>query len=126
MKFLLIILSVIFISCTDMSKNQKQVANQDLIGKTIEYRYGEAVYHVTLDTDSTMHWEAIAGDEKGAFEKESYFMEPVGCNKIFISWDEASGVGVSQILDFNEGKVYNHLLKDRQVQNGYGKIRILH
>jgi len=34
---------------------------EDLIAKTIEYRYGESVYPVTIDSDSTLHWEAIAG-----------------------------------------------------------------
>lgn len=125
MKFALIIISVLLLSCTENKKIQTEISTNDLIGKTIEYKYGEAIYHVTLDTDSTMHWEAMAGDEKGTSEKESYFMEPIGCNKIFISWDEASGIGVSQVLDFNEGKVYNHLLQDRKLQNGYGEIRIL-
>ena len=46
-------------------------------------------------------------------------------NKIFISWGEANGIGVSQILDFNGGKVYNHLLQDRKLENGHGTIRIL-
>lgn len=117
---------MILIACkTPNTREFKHILPKDLIGKTIEYTYGESVYHVTLDTDSTMHWEAVAGDEKGAREKETYFMESVGDNKIFISWDEANGTGVSQILDFNEGKVYNHLLQDRKLQNGHGTIRIL-
>ena len=41
-----------------------------------------------------MHWEAMTGDEKGTQEKETYFMESVGDNKIFISWGEANGIGV--------------------------------
>jgi hypothetical protein len=72
-----------------------------------------------------MHWKAMAGDEKGAYENEVYFMESIGENKIFITWDEANGIGVAQVLDFNEGKVYNHLLQDRKLRNGFGEIRIL-
>ncbi|MBM3177714.1 MAG: hypothetical protein FJZ78_06870 [Bacteroidetes bacterium] len=125
MKYLLWVV-VIFSSCSEAGKKiETEILPEDLIGKTIEYRYGESVYHVTLDTDSTMHWEAMAGDEKGAFERETYFMEAIGDQKVFITWDEANGIGVSQVLDFKQGKVYNHLLQDRKLRNGHGAIRVL-
>ncbi|MFM8588318.1 MAG: MoaF-related domain-containing protein [Bacteroidota bacterium] len=123
MKYLSLLL--LFIGCKSPGSKQVNVNPKDLIGKTIEYRYGESIYHVTFDSDSTMHWKAMAGDEKGAYENEVYFMESIGENKIFITWDEANGIGVAQVLDFNEGKVYNHLLQDRKLRNGYGEIRIL-
>jgi len=118
--------AAIFLACNNPKDGEfKNVLPKDLVGKTIEYTYGESIYKVTIDTDSTMHWEAMTGDEKGTQEKETYFMESVGNNKIFISWGEANGIGVSQILDFNGGKVYNHLLQDRKLENGHGTIRIL-
>lgn len=123
MKYLPLIL--IFLACKQPQTNAKNLLPKDLIGKTLEYKYGESVYHVTFDTDSTMHWQAMAGDEKGAFENETYFMESIGENKLFITWDEANGIGVAQVLDFNKGKVYNHLLQDRALSNGYGRIRLL-
>lgn len=98
---------------------------EDLVGKTIEYRYGEDIYHVTLDTDSTMHWEAMAGAEKGIKENETYFMESIDDNKMFITWDEANGIGVAQVLDFEKGVVYNHLLINRKLRNGRGEISVL-
>ena len=123
MKYLPLLL--LFFGCKSPDIKQVNVNPKDLIGKTIEYTYGESVYHVVFDTDSTMHWQAMAGDEKGAYENEVYFMESIGDNKLFITWDEANGIGVAQVLDFNQGKVYNHLLQDRKLRNGYGKIRIL-
>ena len=123
---LLFIPAICFAQEYNKADNKKQnVLPKDLIGKTIEYTYGKSVYHVTFDTDSTMHWQAMAGDEKGVYENETYFMESIGENKIFITWDEANGIGVAQVLDFNLGKVYNHLLNDRKLSNGYGIIRIL-
>jgi len=123
MKYLSLLL--LFIGCKSPDSKQVNVTPKVLIGKTIEYIYGESVYHLTFDTDSTMHWKAMAGDEKGAYENEVYFMESIGENKIFITWDEANGIGVAQVLDFNQGKVYNHLLQDRKLRNEYGRIRIL-
>ena len=98
---------------------------EDLVGQTIEYRYGESIYHVTLDTDSTMHWEAMAGDEKGVKENETYFMESIDDSKMFITWGEANGIGVAQVLDLEKGVVYNHLLRGRALSNGLGEISVL-
>jgi len=98
---------------------------KDLIGKTIEYRYGESVYHVTIETDSTMHWEAMAGDEKGTLENETYVIASVDDSKLFITWGEENGIGVAQVLDFKKGMVYNHLLRGRAVSAGTGEIKIL-
>lgn len=95
-----------------------------LVGKTIEYRYGESVYHVTFETDSTMHWEAIAGEESGVKENETYVAEWIDSQRLFITWGEANGIGVSQILDFEKGKVHNHLLRNRNASIGDGRIRI--
>ena len=96
-----------------------------IVGKTIEYRYGESVYHVMVDTDSTMHWEAMAGDEKGVKANENYKMHRLDPETIFITWGEENGIGVSQVLDFKNGIVYNHLLRDRDISIGKGEIKIL-
>ena len=130
--FTLIGCIAILAGCTNSVKETKkentnlQVASaSDLIGKTIEYRYGESVYHVTLDTESTLHWEAMAGEEKGAFEKETYVAEFIEPNIFFISWGEADGINVSQILDFNKGIVYNHLIRNREASMMQGEIKLI-
>jgi len=101
------------------------ITPEDLVGKTIEYRYGESVYHVTIDSDSTMHWEAMAGDEKGTLENETYVIASIDDSKLFITWGEENGIGVAQVLDFKKGIVYNHLLRGRAVSAGEGEIKIL-
>lgn len=105
--------------------NPQLTSPSALLGKTIEYRYGESIYHLTLNTDSTLHWEAMKGDEKGAFESETYVAELIESNILFISWGEANGINVSQVLDFNKGIVYNHLTRNREASMGQGEIRII-
>ncbi len=97
----------------------------DIIGKTIEYKYGESIYHVTIDSETDLHWEAMEGGETGAIGVEKYVMDQLPNGEVFISWAEENGIGVSQILDFKNGKVYNHLLKERVASTGPGEIRIL-
>ena len=132
MKELLLILSLAFlISCqnNDINKEpeEKEESNTEIeiIGKTIEYKYGESIYHLTIDTDSTLHWMGMTGDEKGHGGNEQYIMDRLPNGEIFITWGEENGTGVSQVLDFKNSKVYNHLSWDREVATGSGKIRIL-
>jgi phenolic acid decarboxylase len=121
MKFSFVLVSILFTSCS----TPKPAQPISLVGKTIEYRYDESVYHVTIDTDSTLHWEAVAGDEKGVKANETYVAEFVAPQKYFITWGEENGIGVSQILDFEKGKVYNHLLRGRDASKGDGEIMII-
>jgi len=107
-----------------ISKNEMEKPLH-LVGKTIEYRYGESIYHVTIDTETELHWEAMTGDEKGMKEDETYKLHRLDGQTIFITWGEANGIGVSQILDFKKGIVYNHLLRGRKVSIETGEIRIL-
>ncbi len=97
----------------------------ELIHRTLEYQYDENVYHLTFDTDSTLHWQAMKGSETGLKGNEVYIAEWISDDKLFITWGEESGTGVSQVLDFKKGKVYNHLLFDRELYAGQGTIKIV-
>ena len=115
-------------SCTSQTENaqiKQEKSIVDINGKTIEYRYGESIYHLTVDTDSTLHWEAMSGGEKGVTGDEKYIMDRLPNGEIFITWGEENGTGVSQVLDFENGKVFNHLSWDRRVATGLGEIKIL-
>lgn len=81
MKSSFLLACIIMLSCA--APKPKQPIS--LVGKTIEYRYGESVYHVTIDTDSTLHWEAVAGDEKGVKANETYVAEFVAPQQYFIA-----------------------------------------
>jgi hypothetical protein len=107
------------------SENFKFKSIDELVGKTIAYQYGESIYHVTFDSDTALHWEAVAGDEKGALEHETYVAEFIEPDLMFISWGEANGINVSQVLDFKHGKVYNHLVNNRKASGGDGVISIV-
>ena len=112
-------------TCSAPNEGRVPQHMRELIGKTIAYQYGESVYHVTFDTDSTLHWEAMKGDEKGAFENETYVAEFVAPGMLFITWGEENGIGVSQVLNFAEGQVHNHLLRGREASLGEGEIEII-
>jgi hypothetical protein len=67
----------------------------------------------------------MEGAEKGIKENETYIIESIDDSRMFITWSEANGIGVAQILDFEKGIVYNHLLKGRNVSMNKGDITLL-
>lgn len=109
----------------DQTSHETSVTPSDLIGHSLQYTYGESIYHVTFDNDKEMHWEAMSGEEKGTKEEETYEIEVIRDNILFITWGEANGIGVSQILDFDRGIVHNHLLRGRDISIGQGNIELL-
>ncbi len=116
-------------ACKEHSNENKTKLGESIdinkiTGKTIEYKYGDDIYLVKIDTDSTLHWWANSGSEKGIKAIEKYKSEMID-NKVFITWEEANGIGVSQILDFKNGIVHNHILNNRNISIGQGAIRLL-
>ena len=118
-------ITIIMIASACNQSTGLKIAPKDLIGKTIEYTYGESIYHVTLDSDTQLHWEAMTGEEKGIRAEETYVIESISDATLFISWGEENGIGVSQLLDFKNDQVHNHLIKGRKASLSSGKIRIL-
>lgn len=120
----------LFSSCaepTHSHTNDKKHMEEktEINGRTIEYKYGESIYHLKVTSDSTLSWEAMSGEEKGVTGEETYILDVLETGQIFITWGEENGIGVSQILDFKKGKVYNHLLRGRKADKGYGEIKFL-
>lgn len=126
----IIFISLLYLIACKQQNNEDNIQKSDdlniniLVGKTIEYKYVEDIYLVKIDTDSTLHWWANSGAEKGIKAFEKYKSEMID-NKLFISWEEENGIGVSQILDFEKGIVHNHILKDRNINIGKGTIKLL-
>ena len=82
---------------------------EKLKGKKVDVNY-ETGYHFVIEylSDNELEWEALADAAEGAPKKEkepfSYYEIREGLYNI--NWIEESGLVVSQIADFTEGKVY--------------------
>ena len=96
-----------------------------VIGKTIEYRYGESIYHLTVDNDTQLHWECVQGEEKGVTGDEVYKLHRINDQTLFLFWIEENDLGVSQVLDFENGKVFTFLKRGEDVGKAEGNIRLI-
>lgn len=99
-----------------------------LNGKKMDVNY-ETGYHFQIEflDDHTIRWYALSKRAEGAPSQEE---EPVSVMEIsegvyFLNWIEETGLVVSQIDDFNQGKVFAYMTWPDE--NGRGKrAELLH
>jgi len=91
-------------------------------GETYVYDYGDARYEVKILTDSTLNWQCVFGEEKGRQETDRFHQKELEGNTMFITWAEADGIGVSQLVDFNKNTVKSYLLIDKKIELAEAKI----
>lgn len=132
--FLIMVVPLVPSSCTEKQKidetkeltdkTNNTVNIRDLIGSTYEWKYQEYTYHITLTSDSTVHWKLIKGDYPGPTEEtDQYVYSQLDKNKIFISWIEKSGLGVYAVLDFETMNLFTHGSQDGHLYVNPGKIK---
>lgn len=70
------------------------------------YAYeGGVSYEVRFDSDTALHWHCVAGDEKGREANETYDRVPLRDAQHLVSWTEADGLAVTQVVDYAAGQV---------------------
>lgn len=78
-------------------------------GKRVDVNY-ETGYHfvITYLSDQELQWDALAKTAEGApkQEHEPYSSYELAEGLYMINWIEESGLVVSQVADFNHGKVW--------------------
>jgi phenolic acid decarboxylase len=76
-----------------------------LIGRRLLLTYDNHLEITGLYRDGAMDWEGMTGPAKGMTGTEKTHAREVAPGVFFVSWLEASGTTVSQILDLNAMKV---------------------
>lgn len=83
-----------------------------LNGRKMDVNY-ETGYHFQIEflDEHTLRWHALAKVAEGApsEEDEPYSVKEISEGVYFLNWIEGSGLVVSQIDDFNQGKVFAYM-----------------
>lgn len=97
-------------------------------GKTVDVNY-ETGYHFEIQylSETELQWKALAKTAEGApaIEKEPYSSYEIGNGVYMVNWIEESGLVVSQIADFRNGKVYAFMTWPDQTARG-NRAELLH
>lgn len=87
------------------------MSKQQHLGSFVyHYNGGETEYAVRFDSDSALHWECITGEEKGRSANEIVTRLVVRPDVHFLSWTEADGLVVTQVVDFTAMTVHAILI----------------
>lgn len=105
MRKLLLVLTIFFMAPHAFAADEEAVQ----IGKTYLFDYGDTAYEITLETDKDLHWKLIKGDYPGPQEDlEQYYLSEITNGIVLISWVEANGLGLYNVLDLKTGRLTTH------------------
>lgn len=75
------------------------------LGK-FRYAYeGGVVYEVEVERDDALHWRCAEGEDKGREARETVDRVPLHTHQHLLSWTEADGLAVVQVVDYDAGRV---------------------
>lgn len=97
----------------------------NLVGKKLEYNYGSYIYHLHFKTEDKLHWKCVEGDEKGKEADETYATQRLNNHTFFVSWIEADGLGVSQVINLKDHTINCYLKIDKDIVPLSGTIKEL-
>ena len=104
---------------------------EDLIGKTFDIEYlsehSKDTYRFIIPNNDTkkIKWERIKGTDVGKGDTEDYVITQLTDEKLLITWIEADGLGLSNVLDFTAGTCLTHGNNGRSVWKHTGKLTLV-
>ena len=102
---------------------------EKLIGRTFDIAYvsehSQDTYQIQIKDDKKLTWKRIKGtDGVGKGDEEDYIMTQITNDKLLITWVEADGLGLSNILDFQQGTCLTHGNNGRNVWKHTGVLTL--
>lgn len=123
----LLVLSLLSLGCSQQGQTaspaSEAIASTDslegrqvLIGKTLLLDYGTMKAEVRYDS---VYWRTMTpeGQQTGQ-DREIPSYEALGGDRFFVTWQEADGTAVTQIVDLREGTVMASVLDPAKAKSG--------
>ena len=85
-------------------------AAEPYLGRFLYQYEGGDIYRITVPDDTHMTWECVACPEPGTRAQETPDRFRIAEGIYFVSWLEASGVSVTQVVDLNAMKVWSTVI----------------
>jgi ketosteroid isomerase-like protein len=93
------------------------------VGRTFRFDYGDLVIKVEYLSDRRLRWEQVKGPEAGRKGEEQYAFDAIRPGVYFIWWQEKDTSAVSQVADFERGRVHTTWISpDRELAAFDGTI----
>ncbi len=94
-----------------------------MVGSTYLFDCGDSAYEITIESGTELHWKLFKGDYPGPQEdQETYYKSKIADGIVLMSWIEASGLGVYNVLNFNNSTVTTHAREGDTTHINKGKV----
>ena len=81
----------------------------DLLGTTYLWEYPDLAYEITFNSETEVFWKLSRGKFPGPTEgTDKIIHSQLRDGLLFVSWTEASGLGLYDILDFRTNQLITH------------------
>ena len=97
----------------------------EIIGRTFLFEYEAESYRIEVLDGTTVQWTQTKGPEEGKTDIERYILSRLGDRSVAITWIEADGLGLTNILDFEKLSVTTHANVGRDVFENAGKLVVV-
>ena len=97
-----------------------------LVGRTFDFNYADFAYAITFVSDEELHWKLTRGEYAGPSSgTDRYYASEIADGIVFVSWVEASGLSLSNVIDFRTRALTTHARDGDTTYINKGTIREL-
>ncbi len=93
------------------------------VGHQFEFIYDSETYLVEILDLETLRWTRTHGDSVGATDVERYVWSSVDEDRWLVTWIEATGLGLSSLVDVANRRLITHGNSGRAVFTNTGEVR---
>lgn len=93
-----------------------------LTHQNFRFTYRTETYRIDVLNDTRLRWTCEAGDNTGNSDEETYIASFPRPGQEMLTWVEADGLALSNLLDWSEGRVTTHSKMGREIFENPGKL----
>ena len=97
------------------------MTREGFLGTNFRFIYSDETYRINILSDTSLHWTREVGDNVGQSDEESYVLDVLSEDLIMLSWVEADGLGLSNVMNLSDGNLVTHANHGRDVFQNRGQ-----
>jgi len=98
-----------------------KVMHESIVGASFQFIYSDETYRIEVISEKRLRWTREAGNNAGQSDEETYVFDVLSPEIILLTWIEADGLGLSNVLNLRDGTLITHANHAREVFQNKGQ-----
>ncbi|EFL87454.1 hypothetical protein [Ahrensia sp. R2A130] len=98
-----------------------KVTHKSIIGRNFQLIYADETYRIDVISEKRLRWTREAGNNVGQSDEETYVFDVLSPEIILLTWIEADGLGLSNVLNLRDRALITHANHAREVFQNKGQ-----